>query len=112
MRKRVIRSDWIGKQTHSTAQLLPHSGYAQTMHSSACKQSAEHNKGVRSRLLAVGERTLDLDLGAGRGRHDDVIPRRNARRAFHQHDTAAALVAVPSLHIPNNLFLLRSCCVR
>ena len=63
-------------------------------------------------MVAVGERTLDLDLGAGRGRHDDVIPRRNARRAFHQHDTAAALVAVPSLHIPNNLFLLRSCCVR
>ena len=35
MRKRVIRSDWIGKQTHSTAQLLPHSGNAQTIHAVA-----------------------------------------------------------------------------
>ena len=63
-------------------------------------------------MVAVEERTLDLDLGAGRGRHDDLITRRNARRAFHQHDPAAALVAVPSMNIRNNLFLLRICCVR
>ena len=30
MRKSGVRSDWIGKRTHSIAQLLPHSGNAQT----------------------------------------------------------------------------------